>query len=185
MDHISGSNARQARSRSYIGPRYDCGGRSMAKLKASAPVVPIDGGPPCPRCGRLMQRYMQRYGGDKEAARHRYWNHCRPCKEDPWLAQRARTLGVRALGYKDFEAYLAGPHWQSFRERALEEQRTWLQRNICECCGMEGVAFDVHHKTYERLGNELIEDCQVLCEQCHDKLHGRDPKSQSRHYANR
>ena len=75
-----------------------------------------------------MQRYMQRYGGDKEAARHRYWNHCRPCKEDPWLAQRARTLGVRALGYKDFEAYLAGPHWQSFRERALEEQRTRLQR---------------------------------------------------------
>jgi 5-methylcytosine-specific restriction endonuclease McrA len=67
----------------------------------------------------------------------------------------------------------------------LEEQRTRLQRNICECCGMEGVAFDVHHKTYERLGNELIEDCEVLCEQCHDKLHGRDPKSQSRHYANR
>jgi hypothetical protein len=43
----------------------------------------------------------------------------------------------------------------------------------------------VHHKTYERLGNELIEDCQVLCEQCHYKLHGRDSKNQSRHYAHR
>jgi hypothetical protein len=132
-----------------------------------------------------MQRYMQRIGGIKDPVRHRYWDHCRPCKEDPWLAQRARTLGVKALGYKDFEAYLAGSHWQSFRQHVLEEQRTRLHRNICEGCGTEGVAFDVHHKTYERLGNELIENCQVLCEQCHDKLHGRDSKSQSRHYANR
>src|SRR3984893_18526422 len=83
MDHISGRSSSEEPFvyRTTVRLR----GRSMAKLKASAPVVPIDGGPPCPRCGRLMQRYMQRYGGDKEAARHRYWNHCRPCKEDPWL----------------------------------------------------------------------------------------------------
>jgi hypothetical protein len=154
----------------------------MTTRKASDPPVLIDGGPPCPECGRLMQRYMQRNGAD---GHHRYWNHCRPCREGPWLAQQARTRGVRALGFKDYEAYLASPHWQSVRQRVLEAQRTRLQRSICEGCGKEGIGFDVHHKTYERLGNELIEDCQVLCEQCHYKLHGRDSKNQSRHYAHR
>ena len=157
----------------------------MARLKASAPVVPIDGGLPCPQCGQLRQRYMQCYGGGGEPVRKRYWDHCRPCKEGPWLAQLARTRGVRACGFRDYETYLASPHWRSVRQRVLEAQQTRLQRNVCEGCGKEGVGFDVHHKTYERLGNELIEDCQVLCEQCHHKLHRRDAKSQSRHHADR
>jgi 5-methylcytosine-specific restriction endonuclease McrA len=132
-----------------------------------------------------MQRYMQRHDGDREPMRERYWNHCRPCEEGPWVAHLARTRGVRALGYKDYEAYVASPHWRSIRQSVLEAQRTRLQRNMCEGCGSDGGGFDVHHKTYERLGNELVEDCQVLCKQCHDKLHGRDPKGQSRHYADR
>jgi hypothetical protein len=158
--------------------------RVVAKRSTAKPpaAVPIDGGAPCPQCGGLMQRYMRSYGDGTTPVE---WNHCRPCKEGRWSAQKARTRGVRALGFKNYEAYIASPYWQSVRQRVLEAQRTRLQRNVCESCGKEGVEFDVHHKSYDRLGNELIEDCQVICEQCHDKLHGRDAKSQSRHYANR
>ena len=157
----------------------------MIKQKASAPI-PIDGGPPCPKCGRLMQRFTQlRCDRSGKPLFTRQWDHCRPCREDPWLAQVARTRGVKAAGFRNYEAYLASPHWQSLRQRVLEEQRIRLQRNVCEDCGKEGLEFDIHHRTYERLGNERIEDCQIFCEQCHYKLHGRDPKNQSRHYADR
>jgi hypothetical protein len=37
--------------------------------------------------------------------------------------------------------------------------------------------------TYERLGNELIEDVEIVCRECHDKIHLRDSKSRVRHYA--
>jgi hypothetical protein len=152
------------------------------KQKRKPPPIPIEGGEPCPQCGHPMQRYKH---GDADRVRYRtkYWDHCRPCKEGRLLGHFARTRGVRALGFGSYEVYLASPHWQAFRPRVFEAQRVRLGRNMCELCGKEDPPFHVHHLTYERLGNELIEDCQVICEPCHDELHGRDPRSRSRNYA--
>lgn len=40
---------------------------------------------------------------------------------------------------------------------------------ICAACRDRGS--HLHHKTYERLGNERDSDLVVLCEWCHNKLH--------------
>jgi pyruvate kinase len=44
---------------------------------------------------------------------------------------------------------------------------------MCAKCGEHGT--DVHHLTYERVGgNELMEDLQVLCRECHTAIHAME-----------
>lgn len=33
---------------------------------------------------------------------------------------------------------------------------------------------EVHHRTYERLGHELLTDCIPLCDECHELYHEHD-----------
>lgn len=42
----------------------------------------------------------------------------------------------------------------------------------CEQCGYV-YNLHVHHKTYDNLGNEPLEDLQVLCKQCHLSKHDK------------
>ena len=72
-------------------------------------------------------------------------------------------------GYRE---YLLGEHWRSFRSHLL------ITRRGCERCGLSREAcrflyrhdLDVHHLTYQRIGNELPQDVQVLCRFCHEQL---------------
>lgn len=62
-------------------------------------------------------------------------------------------------------AYLASPVWKAKRGEALA-----FYGCKCNRCGEWGN--DVHHKTYERTGgNELMEDLEVLCRECHEAHH--------------
>lgn len=36
--------------------------------------------------------------------------------------------------------------------------------------------FDVHHKTYDRIGDELLDDLVLLCKSCHKAQHGKHGK---------
>lgn len=48
----------------------------------------------------------------------------------------------------------------------------WLRaRGKCELCGQRR-GRDVHHKTYERVDEELPDDLVLLCDCCHDAIHG-------------
>ena len=61
--------------------------------------------------------------------------------------------------------YLASPRWRAKRAEALEDAEY-----TCEECGAteaEAGVLEVHHHTYERLGNEDPEDLSVLCPTCH------------------
>lgn len=40
----------------------------------------------------------------------------------------------------------------------------------CECCCMRRGS-EVHHRTYERLGNERDEDLLHVCKPCHRRIH--------------
>lgn len=108
-----------------------------------------------------------------------------------WQERLWRRNGLRRLGLemKDYETkYLLSLHWKAFRKLALEAQRERLGRNCCERCPKDTNKklpneLHVHHLTYERLGNELIEDVEIVCRECHDKIHLRDPISRARHYA--
>jgi 5-methylcytosine-specific restriction endonuclease McrA len=107
-----------------------------------------------------------------------------------WLERRRRRAGLYKLGLemKDYETkYLLSPHWIAFRKLAFEAQRRRLGYNCCEHCPQEErskeAKLQVHHLTYERLGSELLEDVIIICDGCHDKIHGRDVQNRKRHYA--
>ncbi len=105
-----------------------------------------------------------------------------------WREQKWRRARLYRLGFERFEydKYLETPHWQAFRKHALETQKQRLGRNCCERCPEEkrqgDVELHVHHLTYERLGEELIEDVEIICRACHEKEHGHDTDKRARHY---
>lgn len=65
-----------------------------------------------------------------------------------------------------YDKHIASVKWKQFRKDLM-----WDRDKKCECCG--GVAKHVHHWTYERFGNELPEDCAIVCVECHEALHHR------------
>lgn len=69
---------------------------------------------------------------------------------------------------KSYEQYLQSPTWRLRRNRALKSAgyrcaRCYRKRRL-----------QVHHRTYERLGNEHEADLEVLCEDCHNGHHLQD-----------
>lgn len=64
----------------------------------------------------------------------------------------------------EYQAYLKSEHWLQFAERV---RRFWEYR--CALCNKER-ARDVHHRTYERLRQERLSDCILLCRDCHNKV---------------
>lgn len=67
---------------------------------------------------------------------------------------------------KFYRSYLFSEHWQQFRQVALE----YYGKKCADCGTTEGI-FNVHHLTYENIGEELLEDVVVLCRDCHHKRH--------------
>jgi 5-methylcytosine-specific restriction endonuclease McrA len=61
--------------------------------------------------------------------------------------------------------YLDSPEWWQRRKLALERAGYECQR-----CGAKTL-LNVHHCTYQRVGAELLDDLQVLCETCHRAEH--------------
>jgi len=58
-------------------------------------------------------------------------------------------------------AYIRSPEWRKRREVAL-----FRASYRCSICGKRR-GLQVHHKTYERLGSEALDDLQVVCRGCH------------------
>lgn len=79
-----------------------------------------------------------------------------------------------------YREYLESPHWQALRQLKLESEEY-----CCERCGYFGrrrrggvwAGIHVHHKTYERVGHELMADLEVLCEFCHGVEHGKNTRT--------
>lgn len=69
-----------------------------------------------------------------------------------WFAELDKTFYLK---------YLESPEWRVRRADALLRGGS-----VCCRCGTNK-RLEVHHKTYERLGNEKDEDLEVLCHECH------------------
>ena len=78
------------------------------------------------------------------------------------MLDEKRIQELKAMPYSE---YLLTPEWQTKREQALERAR-----HRCQLCN-SAEHLNVHHRTYERLGNEDIEDLTVLCKACHEHFH--------------
>lgn len=66
------------------------------------------------------------------------------------------------LAEMPYPEYLQTPEWKE-RTRIMRKRAA----HQCQvCCRVDGL--QVHHRTYERRGNELPTDLTVLCDFCHD-----------------
>jgi len=68
-----------------------------------------------------------------------------------------------------YEAYINSAEWKELKIDLLQERGC-----KCERCGAKRTPtrLQVHHKTYERLYNELATDLVLLCGKCHMDAHG-------------
>ena len=78
--------------------------------------------------------------------------------------------------------YLQSNEWQVKRNQLFD-----LKGRVCERCNkdLKGKIADVHHKTYENIFNEKLDDLEVLCRPCHqeehkDKRHSKDKKPKNK-----
>jgi hypothetical protein len=66
----------------------------------------------------------------------------------------------------EYIAHINSAAWKAKRGPALERAE-----HRCQVCNADK-HLDVHHRTYERLGNEKPGDLTVLCRTCHELFHG-------------
>lgn len=85
-----------------------------------------------------------------------------------YLAQKARNQHLNKMS---LDEYLKTREWKVKRNRALIQAGS-----RCQVCASTH-RLEVHHRTYERLGNELLSDLVVLCRSCHRHYHGILPKA--------
>lgn len=61
-----------------------------------------------------------------------------------------------------YQERISSFQWRGLKMRLLNERG-----NFCERCKNSGLDLELHHLTYERLGEELDSDLQLLCRECH------------------
>lgn len=64
-----------------------------------------------------------------------------------------------------YDLYLRTEHWKRTRTLAIDRYGA-----SCVLCGSGGQV-NVHHRTYERIGAERLDDLIVLCSECHSHYH--------------
>lgn len=124
----------------------------------------------CTSCGRELS-YVRSSRSDNprmtcgacEAERSRYWAD----RAAERANEREQIQKLKTMPYKE---YLQSEHWQKFRKRALK-----YFGFKCQLCNAGGV-LNVHHRTYERRGEEQYKDVIVLCSACHSRFHGKEDK---------
>lgn len=65
----------------------------------------------------------------------------------------------------DYDVYMSSEQWFDKRDQIIARCN-----GICEDCNSKKTEH-VHHLTYERFGNELLDDLQGLCIECHQAKH--------------
>lgn len=70
-----------------------------------------------------------------------------------------------SIFWQAYEKYLASPEWQKKREKVLARAS-----GICEGCA-ENSATQIHHLSYEHMGDEYLFELVAVCDACHEKLH--------------
>lgn len=75
-----------------------------------------------------------------------------------------RTKMLLELGYDSYDSYLKSSHWRRVKAN-YRLRREW----VCICGTTLGL--QLHHKTYERIGNEHFNDLVPLCQECHTAIH--------------
>jgi hypothetical protein len=86
-----------------------------------------------------------------------------PAKAIDGKVDGTRVAELRAMSYRD---YLHTIEWWRTRAAALQRAGNCCSLDVTHTEGLE-----VHHRSYERLGEELASDLVVLCRACHRLYH--------------
>ncbi|HLZ64346.1 MAG TPA: hypothetical protein VKR06_46040 [Ktedonosporobacter sp.] len=105
---------------------------------------------------------------------HSWSSACKECraKHDQAYRQRwerereAEAQRLEVLRTMPYHEYLQTPEWHERRLRAMK--RAGFH---CQVCNASRVRLNVHHRTYERRGDEYDKDLITLCEYCHGIFH--------------
>lgn len=91
-------------------------------------------------------------------------------REREWQRRRHEVSErLSELSSMNYREYLRTPEWQATRRYHL--RRSGYRCQLCN----QGGQLEVHHRTYERRGNERFEDLIVLCTNCHARFHDSLP----------
>ena len=82
--------------------------------------------------------------------------------------QVARQEQYQHAWWQSYNAYLATPLWQQKRQLALKRDAF-----LCQACRMNK-ATQVHHLSYDHLGDEPLFELTSICKPCHDRLTAMD-----------
>lgn len=130
------------------------------------------------RCVALVHEGLLEMADDARTFRIHNWDRWQGTPDDSservkrhrakLRARKASGLTLTCPGAKamPYSEYLNTPYWQMRRKGKLAAADF-----KCSACGGDGI-LDVHHNTYERLGEELDSDLVVLCRDCHGLFHG-------------
>lgn len=80
------------------------------------------------------------------------------------LRARVRETRLAELGYDSYSAYLASAAWRDVRKRYRES-------DLPQACMCGATNWQLHHTTYDRVGQEELEDLVPLCTACHAQAH--------------
>ncbi len=78
--------------------------------------------------------------------------------DNDWVTSTVPTISP-------YQVYLQSDGWKKRRAEAIDRAG-----RRCQLCNSVD-SLQVHHRTYERLGNELPADLIALCRSCHAKFH--------------
>ena len=70
------------------------------------------------------------------------------------------------MGKRLYSNYLESDEWKEKRSKVRRRARGWCER--CKVRRRE----DVHHLTYQNVGNEKLTELVGVCRKCHEFLHG-------------
>lgn len=82
-------------------------------------------------------------------------------KPKDYAAERCER---RRAFFEWYDAYLASPEWKERRLKVLSRDK-----GICQGCAKP--ASEVHHLTYDHVGEEFLFELIAVCHDCHTRLH--------------
>ncbi len=124
----------------------------------------------CSRCGLIDSRPVRFADAGMPACDVPLWDGDREAvfKEARQLAHQFVSKKTMADRHHAYLLYLCSPDWAAKRTAVLARKH-----GLCEYeggCGNR--ATQVHHRTYDRIGAEKLEDLLAVCSTCHRTIHG-------------
>ncbi len=68
---------------------------------------------------------------------------------------------------EQYKMYLRSSHWEEIKNNYYKSKSF---KNRCYCCGKHSRIYHLHHKTYKRLGYELLTDVAAVCSKCNTMI---------------